>query len=168
MSIVHLTPNDFHITQSNDLANKIPKFSLVFFSSANCIYCKDVLPAFIDVSTRIKGCTFAIMDVDQAGMKIVKMSEHTKTPIAYVPLVIMYVKGIPLSVFDSDEENPLENSRRLEEFIIVNANAVREGKTTSGGSTSNKKNRICETSIGIAVCGPRGCRYMRESEAYNK
>ena len=165
MSIVYLTPNDFYVTQSNDLAHKIPKFSLVFFSSANCVYCKDVLPAFASVSSIIKGCTFAIMDVDQGGMRIVKISERTKTPLTYVPFVVMYVNGVPIAVFDPDEENPSANFNLLKNFIISNANAIRSGRKITGVQSSRKE-KVCDTSIGMAVCGPRKVCYLTDEEAY--
>lgn len=166
MSIVYLKPNDFYVTQTNDLAHRVPKFSLVFFSSANCVYCKDVLPAFASVSSIIKGCTFAIMDVDQGGMRIVKMSEKTKTPITYVPLVVMYVNGIPIAMFDSDEENPSANFNLLKNFVIGNARAIREGRKAGGVNMHKKDYKICDTSIGMPICGPRKVCYLKDSEAY--
>lgn len=165
MSIVYLSPNDFYVTQTNDLAHRIPKFSLVFFSSANCIYCKDVLPAFASVSSIIKGCTFAIMDVDQGGMRIVRMSEKTKTPITYVPFVVMYVNGTPIAIFEPDEENPAANFNLLKNFIIGHANAIRSGRKVNGVK-AHKQDKICDTSIGMAICGPRKVCYLTDAEAY--
>lgn len=163
MSVVYLLPDDFHVTQNNELANRLPKFSLVFFTSANCVYCKDVLPAFVAVSSTIRGCTFALMDVDQAGMGVVRMAERTKTPITYVPYVVMYVSGIPLAVFDPDEENPSANFGRLKNFIIDHANSVRAGRKAG---PLQQQQKTCDTSIGRAICGPRKVCYFKDCDAY--
>lgn len=159
MSIVYLQPSAFYVSPSNDLATRIPKFSLVFFSSAKCIYCKDVLPAFINVSSVIRGCTFAIMDVDQDSRKIVKMSESTRLPITLVPFIVMYVNGNPVDVFEPDENNPAANTDLLKKFIIYNANAVKSGTK----HVSDKK--VCDTSIGMAICGKKVC-YIKDRDAY--
>jgi len=167
MSIVYLTPNDFHVTTNNEFANKFPKFSLVFFSSINCMYCKDVLPAFVHVSTTIKGCTYAIMDVDQQGMRVVKMASTTKLPIKYVPFIVMYVNGIPISVFDPDEDNVDNNYTLLKQFIVNNANAVRSGKPNGvTGTRPPSEYKVCDTSIGMAICGKKKICYLKDCEAY--
>ena len=160
MSIVYLKPEDFYVSPGNDLATRIPKFSLVFFSSASCIYCKEIMPVFLSVTSAIKGCTFAIMDVNQGGMRVVKMAEGTKTPIRYVPHVIMYANGIPIAIFDPDDD-PAANYEMLKQFIIDNAAMVRSGRTPSAVTTKNVSNKVCDTSIGMAICGSKLCGSKR-------
>lgn len=168
MSVVYLQPDDFYVNQNNDLAHKLPKFSLVFFNSANCVYCKDVLPAFAAVSSTIKGCTFAMMDVYQDNMRVVRMAERTKTPIAYVPYVIMYVNGNPLAIFNPDEDNPQANYNLLKKFIVDNANAARNGRSPAIMNVAHTDNKVCATSIGMALCGGKKNRvcYLKTGDAY--
>jgi len=166
MSIVYLTPDDFYITNDNEFVHRLPNFSLVFFSSIKCEYCKDVLPAFVSMSSMIKGCTFAMMDVDQMNKRVVRMSADTKLPITYVPFVVMYVNGTPIGVFNPDENNPSRNLDLLKDFIVDNANSIKNRKSSEMTGSYLGHHKVCDTSIGMALCGKKVC-YLRDCEAYS-
>lgn len=169
--VVHLKPSDFFVTRNNELANNIKGFSVVFFKSDKCVYCNDVMPAFLQASSSIQGCTFAIMNVDQDNMRIVRIAEITVNPLKYVPYVVLYVNGIPATVFNPDEQNPDANAKLLKDFIVKNAALIKTGKKIElavSSSSSESKQRVCETSTGIAICGikSRGKCYMSAEMAY--
>jgi thiol-disulfide isomerase/thioredoxin len=166
MSIVYLKPENFYVTEKNELANNLPQFSLVFFTSATCHYCRGVLPAFAAAATKVAGCVFAIMDVDQNEMRVVKQSEKTTLPIAYVPLIIMYVNGIPIAVFDPDEDHPEANVALLKRFVVTTANAARAGLKLRDLNDRNGQQKVCETSIGMALCGKGPICYLKTCDAY--
>jgi len=159
--LVYLTPNDFFVTQQNQLAIKIQGFSLVFFSSSNCKYCKDVMPAFVQLSSSLQGCAFGLMNVDQDGQKIVGMAASTRNRLEYVPYVMLYVHGIPLSVFAPDERNPGANYELMKRFLIETTSALKSGDRQataeaqspySIGIPGNKK-RVCYLNFEKAYAG---------------
>lgn len=168
--IVHLSPGDFYVSSKGELSHSIRDFSVVFFHSSKCEYCKDIFPAFMKVSESLSGCTFAFMNVDLNNMEIVKKSERTSNKLEYVPLVTMYANGTPVAYFNPDERNPSANVDLLKEFIVNTASMIRAGKNekTEDEWSSTTKYKAAETSIGIAICGPRCDRvcYLQESEAY--
>jgi hypothetical protein len=175
--IAYLTPGDFFITQTGELSHRHNSgFCVIFFSSHTCVYCKDVYPAFVAVSDAIKGCTFAIMNVDQEDMKVVRMSHKTKNALEVVPWIVMYANGNIVATFSPDESDTGANFNLLKDFIINTAAMVRSGQPVSGekrhGETYNSEfeEKICDTSTGIAICGPKSKRvcYLVESEAYKK
>jgi len=165
--IVHLSPADFYVTSGNELANTIKGFSVVFFNSSTCVYCKDVFPAFNSASASIQGCTFALMNVEQDNMKVVKMSENTKNKLIFVPFIAMYANGYPIATFQPDEERPSANFELLKRFIVHTASELKS-KSTTATKNSLQEGDVCPTSTGIALCGPRSTKvcYLTESDAY--
>lgn len=167
--IVYLTPSDFYVTRNNELANNIKGFSVVFFKSSTCKYCKDVEPAFHNASSSLQGCTFAVMDVDQDNSQIVRISNTTLNKLKYVPYVVLYANGIPTAVFNQNESNPDANTSLLKEFIIKTTAQIKAGvKSTTGQQQGTQQRRVCETSTGIALFGNSKRHYMRSEHAYKK
>lgn len=161
--LVYLTPNDFFVTRQNQLANKIRGFSLIFFSSSNCKYCKDVMPAFVQLSGELQGCTFGLMNVDQDNQRIVNISNTTLNRLEYVPYIVLYVHGIPHSVFSSNEKNPSENYESMKKFIIDTTVSIKNG--TKQISNNDNNNAISPYSIGIPGNKKRIC-YLNYDHAY--
>lgn len=158
----YLAPNDFYITQQNDLANKIAGFSLVFFSSAKCKYCVDAYPAFAQLSNQVQGCTFAMMNIDQEKKRIVDMAHTTNNQLTYVPCIMFYVNGVPYSEFHTNENNPQTNLERLKAFLIETTNEIK-----SGGTKAPKPEAISSYSVGIPGNKKRVC-YLTYEAAYAK
>ena len=158
----YLAPNDFYITQKNDLANKITGYSLVFFRSEKCSYCTDVYPAFAQLSNQVQGCTFAMMDIDQEKKRIVDMALMTNNKLTYVPCIMFYVNGVPYSEFHPDEVNPQSNLERLKTFLIEATTEIK-----SGGKKALKPEAISSHSIGIPGNKKRVC-YLTYETAYAK
>jgi thioredoxin-like negative regulator of GroEL len=172
--ISYLSPNDFFVTLNKELSHIIKGFSIVFFTSDTCQHCHNIAPAFKAASDSIKGCTFAVMNVDQNNMQVVRMSQHTRTVLQYVPLIVMYANGISVAVFNPDESNPGANLDLLKQFIDTTTAAIRSSRGTEHQpnitqTSSNDQSRVCDTSTGIAICGPRSKQvcYLPESIAYS-
>jgi hypothetical protein len=130
-------------------------------------------PAFKAASDSIKGCTFAVMNVDQNDQQIVRMSYKTHNVLEYVPLIVMYTNGVSAAIFNPDESNPIANLDLLKQFISTTAAAIRSRGTATIQSTirsnNNDQYKVCDTSTGIAICGPRSKQvcYLQEAHAYS-
>ena len=169
--ISYLSPNDFFITSNNALSHTIQGFCVVFFTSDKCKHCHNIAPAFKAASDSIKGCTFAVMNGDQNDQQIVRMSYKTRNVLEYVPLIVMYANGVSAAIFNPDESNPVANLDLLKQFISTTAAAIRSrGNANSIQSIrSNDQYKVCDTSTGIAICGPRSKQvcYLQEANAYS-
>lgn len=164
--LVYLTPNDFFVTRQNQLANKIRGFSLIFFSSSNCKYCKDVMPSFVRLSGELQGCTFGLMNVDQDDQRIVNISNTTLNKLDYVPYIVLYVNGIPHSVFSPDEKNPSANYESMKKFIIDTTISIKNGSFKKR-ETNNNNDAISPYSVGIPGNKKRVC-YLNYDNAYKR
>ena len=111
------------------------------------------------------------MNVDQNDQQIVRMSYKTRNVLEYVPLIVMYANGISAAIFNPDESNPVANLDLLKQFISTTAAAIRSrGNANSIQSIrSNDQYKVCDTSTGIAICGPRSKQvcYLQEANAYS-
>jgi thiol-disulfide isomerase/thioredoxin len=90
-------------------------FTFVFFFTPDCVYCDDVKPAFIHLSKVIKGCNFFFCDVSDGYLPAI--SAQSKTPITYVPFVLLFANGQIIGQFFPDEDNPANNTARMSAFI---------------------------------------------------
>jgi thiol-disulfide isomerase/thioredoxin len=160
--LTYLTPNDYFITQQNELANKIPGFSFIFFSSSGCKFCKDVMPSFLRLSQILQGCVFGIMNVDQEEQKIVSMSASTKNKLEFVPYVLLYVNGKPLAPYMPDEDNPDANFEKMKTFLIAQTTSL-----NSGDKPTAKSAQIPPYAGGIPGNLKRVC-YFSYDRAYGK
>jgi len=116
--LIYLTPTDYYVSQNGELCNGVRGNSFVMFSSASCHYCTELYPAFVKLSHTIQGCSFCVMNIDQENKRVVGMSRSTSTPIEYVPYVILYANGVPVSQFVPDEDYPDRNYDNMRQFLI--------------------------------------------------
>lgn len=135
------------------------------------------MPAFVQLSGALQGCTFALMNVDQENQRIVEMSSTTRNRLEYVPFIVLYVHGIPYSIFTPDERNPAANYELMKRFIIETTGKIKSKSdeqyhqnSSSGNSNANNSNTndvISPYSIGIAGNRKRVC-YLNYDNAYKK
>jgi thiol-disulfide isomerase/thioredoxin len=114
-SLVFLTTDDFQLIQSdkiNILKNKLRGFSLVFFYSPDCIHCKKVTPIYKELFKSLTGIYYSICNV-KLCQPLIRASHTTNTPITYVPLIILYVDGIPIQRYDGNY-----TLREMQNFIV--------------------------------------------------
>ena len=96
-SLSFLDSDDFTIKQGTSgalLCHDLQYVSLVLFYSTHCVYCQKLIPIFKQLPQLIVGCQFAEINIS-VNKRILEMSHQTITPIKYVPLIILYVNGIP-------------------------------------------------------------------------
>jgi thiol-disulfide isomerase/thioredoxin len=106
------TQQDFELRSLNSetaLCLKNPKttFSLVFFYGPDCHYCDIMRPIFSRNSGIVRDCTFIMVNLKN-NQNLIHISKETKTPIKYVPLILLFHREIPLIEYNgktySDEE----------------------------------------------------------------
>ncbi|UUT40443.1 thioredoxin 2 [carnivorous sponge associated iridovirus] len=140
-----LTPNDFAIQNGELVRHNDQGYSFVFFFTNDCTWCDDVKPAFNYLSKMIRGVNFAYMDVAQNNWRLRDMSFRTRTPIKYVPLLLLFANGRQIGQFSQDEDNPKNNIAKMQRFIMINTQ--RQGQSTRGADPSSDD--IPPYSIGI-------------------
>lgn len=92
--LLYLSHRDFYLDGQQTLATLVKGLSLVLFYSANCQYSQQILPQFQILCRHLTGCQFGLVNVNQ-NMALVQKSRGTSTVIDYVPMVILYINGVP-------------------------------------------------------------------------
>lgn len=150
-----LTPNDFAIQNGELVKPNDQGYSFVFLFTNDCRWCDDVKPAFNFLSKMIRGVNFAYMDVAQNNWQLRNMSLMTRTPIEYVPLLLLFANGRRIAQFFQDEDNPQNNIPKMQKFIMVNTrNHHQQAQSTrirggSGSGANPSSSDIPAYSIGI-------------------
>lgn len=148
-----LTSKDFTVINSELVLINSRGFSLVFFSAQHCSYCDEFKPYFDFVSARVTGCNFFFCDMSQEK-QLEQMSQYTKTPITYVPLVLLFANGKIINQFFPDEQNPNNNADLLVKFLQDATNIYNAPQVVNnpyGGipynlNPSRSKTRTCKLS----------------------
>ena len=117
--MIYLRYNDFYINHAGNLCINQNGFSFVMFVSNDCVYCSELAPSFLRLSQIIKGCIFGTVNVDNDSRKIVEISTRSKTPLEYVPYLVLYANGIPIAQYHSDESNPDANFEKMRVFLLT-------------------------------------------------
>lgn len=97
MSLLFLSDKDF-VKAGTVVRNPIRGYSLVFFYAPSCPHSKRRVPLFRELPRRIGGCSFAMVDITR-NMGIVNKSKNSTLEIEYVPLIVLYVDGVPNMVY---------------------------------------------------------------------
>ena len=123
--LFYLNETDFTVKETQKgktLAVGIEGYSLVLFYSTKCQHCQSLIPIFKKLPNSVGGCTFAMVNVSQ-NRGIVTKSSTTKSPIKYVPLMILHVNGEPFMRYDGPHE--MEEIKR---FVIEIAKKMSKNK----------------------------------------
>jgi len=161
-SLLFLSNDDFFLKNSENgvmLAHGIRGFSLVLFYATNCIHCPRVLPTFKRLPELVNGCQFAMVNVS-SNHGLVQKARQSITPITYVPLIILYVNGMPYIRYDgpSDEQE-------IRKFILEMSNHIQEtGFASAPGAKKGKT--IPAYTIGNPLVGEDNRCYLEYEEAY--
>jgi len=105
------------------LKNPKTSFSLVFFYGPDCDHCDTMRPIFYKNSGMVQDCSFIMVNLKN-NHNLIYISQQTKTPIKYVPYILLYHKQLPLMEYSgksySDEafRNWLGNA--ISHFTAVN------------------------------------------------
>ena len=120
MSLYFLNSGDFEVKDKRLLyKHDRPELTLVLFYSTDCPHCKPLLPMIQQLAYQLKGCNYALLNVKE-NYSAAMMSKSTSTPIAYVPMIILYYAGEPIQKYSLSYS--LEN---LRSFIIEAAKNVK-------------------------------------------
>jgi thiol-disulfide isomerase/thioredoxin len=153
-----LTPGDFSI-KDDELILGSPKnqklgYFLVFFFTRECVFCRDVEQAFSRLANFVRGVNFVKMDVAQNNWAVRDLANRTKTPITYVPLIVLFSNGKQIGRFSHDEEQPNNNFHKLKKFIVdittKNANEMKATVNsfipdyTIGRPGNHAQRRVCK------------------------
>lgn len=185
--IQHLNPSHFYVNNAQQLCNKIQGNSFVMFTSPTCVYCTNLYPSFTRLSDSLRGCVFAVMDVEKDRRKMLAIASKSQTPIEYVPYVVLYANGVPIKEYIPLENNPDQNFALMRSFLIneTTKRSDQQQKRTytnynkqqehGGGETSSKEDaryvNIPPYSIGIPgnrARGRTGVCHMKYNAAYIK
>lgn len=98
------TQQEFELRSfENELALclKNPKtlFSLVFFYGPDCDHCDTMRPIFYRNSGMVQDCSFIMVNLKN-NQNLIYISQQTKTPIKYVPYILLYHKQLPLMEYN--------------------------------------------------------------------
>ena len=175
--MLFLQPQDYHVNQNGQLCQSLKGFSLVFYTADRCVICKRLKPQFNRLSKTIQGCTFAYMDVDQENMQIRKMAARAGMPIDHVPILLLYLDGVPTAVFNFNEKSNNFGEDLRQWLIRVTSDIIKaptqpKQSSTCGldpkrdsGRPQPPPDRSCPTSIGMAK--PSGRRNTAAYKTYN-
>lgn len=161
-SLLFLTTDDFIVNQNEKgpvLCHEIKGYSLILFYSTQCVYCQQFIPVFKRLPDVLNGCQFGMINVSM-NKTLINIAKQTITPITYVPLLILYINGVPYMRYDGPAE---ENEIRR--FILEISNVVHE----SGGFTKAIKAKgIPDFTIGIPKCEDGVCYLEFDGMDYKK
>lgn len=166
-SLSFLESRDFFIKQSklkdgNIMCNKIHGMSVCFFYSPNCPYSKQLLPVFKNI--RINNVHLAFVNVE-LQRQVVLMSQHTKAPIRFTPVITMYYNGTPYCNFDNSKSM---NGHTIEQFILNCGSQIQkilkaqeEVARSQPPHLRNQQYHIPDYSLGIPVSNdPENVTYL--------
>ena len=133
--LFYLNETDFIIKENQkgkSLTVGLDGYSLVLFYSTKCQHCQSLIPIFKKLPQTVGGCTFAMVNVSQNKGLIAK-SATTRSPIKYVPLLILHINGEPYMRYDGPHK--IEEIKR---FVIEIAQKVsKNNKPQSNTQNSN-------------------------------
>jgi hypothetical protein len=165
-SLLFLSNEDFFIakgTKGPILCTNIPSFSLIFFYSNQCEYCKKLDPIFKKLPGTIQGCQFGMLNVN-TNRNTVNLSKNTIAPITYVPTIILHVNGRPFMRYLGSPD--IETIRR---FVIEVAQKLQtKQKFSSENIKEEARGKIPEFTIGHPLYGDSEDMrtYLEFNEAY--
>lgn len=114
-SVRYLTDQDFETRNGKNgkiLCIKDKSFSMVMFSAPTCHHCTKTYPIFKQLSSVIQKCTFSIVDLS-AYPQIAIASRSTISPIERIPMIILYISGVPYLRYDGKRE-----AKDIQEFVV--------------------------------------------------
>jgi thiol-disulfide isomerase/thioredoxin len=141
-----ITSNHFAVAQGSKgnlltLRNNIfPDFSFIFFSSPTCKQCSIFSPVFFQLAQAFPQCAFANVNVLDNNRMLITMSRDTIMPIRFVPLLVIYYKGIPHMAYNQNPSAP-RDFQSIAGFInFTTKQGSSRSSTNGGGECANPSN----------------------------
>ena len=143
-NLLYLDNDDFQCRNTEKgqvLSINTPDMTLVLFYSTKCPHCHDLIPIFKNLPDIVKGCNFGFINISKHP-NIVEWASNTNTKITYVPLVIMYVNGLPYARYDGPRDlNQIKN-------FIIEINKHVQDKINF---TNSKQNNVVINSSTLGI-----------------
>ena len=120
-----LSESDFSFVEGpkgKTLQVSIKGYSLVLYYSTSCEWCQSLIPQFKKLPGSVGGCTFAMVNISQ-NKGLVEKSKMTRSPIKYVPLIILHINGEPFMRYDGPPK-----FEEIKRFVIEIAQKVSQSK----------------------------------------
>src|SRR3990167_9053532 len=104
MVLISLTSENFYVTPNNTggrvLATNQQGVCVVLFYTQTCEYSRVFFPKFCGMANTMQDVTFCVVDLtNQQNSNIIPMSQSTSTPFKSVPIIILYVNGVPYAKY---------------------------------------------------------------------
>ena len=143
--IFFLTSNDFQVESSPSDPNEnllcITKdestlqlregLTLILFYSNNCSYCDNLISEYKRLPSNLLGVNYGMINLNNHPT-VVNMSNESISPIKYVPVLILYLNGLPYLEYEG--ENTLESIKAFILQISEKLNTVTSFTNTSSHS----------------------------------
>ena len=168
--LLFLSAEDFHIVngpKSDIMCHKIPGLSLIFFYSTNCAWCKPLIPIFRKLPGTIGGCQFGMLNVS-TSKTCVRMSKGTRTEIKYVPYILLYVNGRPVSRYNGPQDKD-----EISRFVIEMSKQLNSRQKFTPQANSNlREDTTAPNQVpvygGVPLKGFDDVCYLEIDDAYTK
>ena len=138
-SLFLLSAREFSIKnteqQGPQLHTRIPGVSLVLFYSKSCSFCQTLIPIFKNLPSKVNGVHFAMANISADGGRLQKMSEATQSKFTYVPLLVLYVNGVPYMEYKGPKT--LEN---MAKFVFEVSQKLEKNQDFSFGRVCKNPN----------------------------
>jgi thiol-disulfide isomerase/thioredoxin len=141
--LFYLNETDFIIKENQkgkSLTVGLDGYSLVLFYSTKCQHCQSLIPIFKKLPQTVGGCTFAMVNVSQ-NKGLISKSATTRSPIKYVPLLILHINGEPYMRYDGPHKN-----EEIKSFVIEIAQKVSKNKKPQSNATQQVHNNVATSS----------------------
>lgn len=160
MSVYFLGSNDFDIVDGQLFyKNAKPELTLILFYSPDCPHCGPILPLIQQLSARLHGCKYALINVKENYAAVAK-SKDTSTPVTYVPTILLYYNGRPFQRYGA--AYTLDN---LKNFILEAAKTVRNSFNKVAPPAAQKE--VPSFTTGVPYCDDEnGVCYLDFERAY--
>ena len=154
-SLLFLDHDDFEVRAHSDgsqiMGTNIKGFSLIFFYSTECQHCEKCVPIIKGLPSTLGGCKFGMINVSN-NKHVVTKSQGTKTQITYVPLIILYIDGMPYLQYNGPHE-----TEPITKFIIEASQMYKSEQSKSGQTQQTTEQTQQKVSDGVNHSKPAYC-----------
>ena len=157
--LFYLNETDFAIKETQkgkSICVGLDGYSLVLFYSTKCQHCQTLIPIFKKLPQRVGGCTFAMVNVSQNKGLIAK-SATTRSPIKYVPLLILHIDGEPYMRYDGPHK--IEEIKR---FVIEIAQKVSKSKQPQSNNQTAMSEQVKKDIPAYTIGRPKNAGEINE------
>ena len=113
--------------------------TLILFYSNNCSYCDSLISQYKRLPTNLLGVNYGMINLNNHS-NLVNMSNESISPIKYVPLLTLYLNGLPYLEYEG--ENTLD---AIKAFILEVSNKLNTVNSFTNTNTDTHHNEKSTT-----------------------